>query len=427
VTRPGLIDGWGVGVKGARVRRMRFKALTGFRDFYPAELAFRRWIEQAWRGASRVCGFEEWDGPVLEPLDLFAAKSGDEIAGQLYAFEDKGGRPVALRPEMTPSLARMVGARASALPKPIKWYCVPQFFRYERPQRGRGREFFQWNVDVIGAEDRAADAEVIAVAIDGLRRLGLGSDDVRVRISDREFLRRKLAVLEVTAEQEGDVLACLDKVRRDRAAGERLADLLGRARAGEILAWCQEFPRDDAPELAPVFEACSEFGVGDFIEPDFAIVRGLAYYTGPVWEIFDRKTTLRAVAGGGRYDGLIGSLGGPDLPALGFGMGDMVIGELLRERGLEPPESGRIDAFVVPIGADMFGPARQVLARLRAAGVSADAPYRAIKVGKALRAAAQAGARRAILVGPDEWANGQVKVRDLVSGEERSANLDELD
>jgi histidyl-tRNA synthetase len=406
---------------------MRFKALTGFRDFYPAEMARRRWIEDAWHRASRTAGFEEWDGPVLESFELIAAKSGDEIEGQLYAFADKGERKVVLRPEMTPSLARMVGARAGGLPKPIKWYCVPQFFRYERPQRGRGREFFQWNVDVVGSDDPAADAEVIGVALDALRRLGLGPDDLRVRINDRRFLARKLAELEVAPDAEAETLACLDKLGRDRRAGARLEELLGADRASRIEGYCTEFPRDEAAELAPVLEACTEFGVGDYMQPDFGIVRGLAYYTGPVWEIFDRKQELRAVAGGGRYDGLIASLGGPELPALGFGMGDMVLSELLAERGLDPPKSPRIDRYVIPIGEEMVAPARGILRRLRDRGVAADAPYRPVKLGRALKAADQAGARQALLVGPDEWADGCVLVRDLASGEEKRVAVDDLD
>jgi histidyl-tRNA synthetase len=406
---------------------MRFKALTGFRDFYPPEMARRRWIEDAWHRASRTAGFEEWDGPILESLELIAAKSGDAIEGQLYAFADKGERKVALRPEMTPTLARMVGARASALPKPIKWYCVPQCFRYERPQRGRGREFFAWNVDVIGSDAPAADAEVIAVALDALLRLGLGSDDLRVRINDRRFIRRMFADLDIGPADEAETLGCLDKLNRDRRAGARMSELLGSERASRIQDWCKEFPRDEAAELAPVLEACAEFGVGEYLEPDFSIVRGLAYYTGPVWEILDRKRQLRAVAGGGRYDALIESLGGPDLPALGFGMGDMVLSELLAERGLEPPESPRVDAYIVPIGPDMLSAARSVLSRLRGQGVAVDAPYGAIKAGRALKAANQAGARRAVLVGPDEWAEGCVLVRDLATGEERKVRLEELD
>jgi histidyl-tRNA synthetase len=405
---------------------MRFRALPGFRDFYPEEMATRRWIERAWHEASRSAGFQEIDGPVLESLELLTEKSGQEITGQLYAFTDKGGREVALRPEMTPSLARMVGARAAALPKPIKWYCVPQFFRYERPQRGRGREFIQWNVDVIGSDEPAADAEAIAVALQALERLGLGPRDLLVCLNDRRLLRRLLASLDIGADSEAPVLAEIDKLERDGAAAGRLADLLGAERAAVVRGWCESFPRDDAAELEPVLAACDDFGIAEYVEPDLTIVRGLDYYTGPVWEIFDRGRKLRAIAGGGRYDQLIASLGGPALSALGFGMGDMVLGELLTERGLVPETPPRAEAFVVPIGAEMQGPARRVLAALRRANVAADGLYTAVRVGRALKAAQAAGARRAILVGPDEWAEGRVKVKDLDSGEERVVPFDEL-
>jgi histidyl-tRNA synthetase len=406
---------------------MRLKGLTGFRDFYPAEMAFRRWIEGAWHAASRAAGFEEWDGPLLEPLELFTAKSGDEIVGQIYAFADKGGREVSLRPEMTPTLARMVGARAGGLPKPIKWYCVPQSFRYERPQRGRGREFFQWNADVIGSVDPAADAELIAVALDGLFRLGLGIEDLQVRISDRRLLRRVLASIDVGEDQEAAVIACIDRLERDERAMDLLEEQLGAARSAQIASWCEQMPLDQGTELSAVLEACDEYGIREALLPDFRIVRGLAYYTGPVWEIFGRGRELRAVAGGGRYDDLIKALGGPDLPAVGFGLGDMVLGELLREKGLEPPGRGRVDTYVVPVGAEMAGPARRVVARLRARGVATDAPYSGVRVGKALKAADQAGARRAILVGPDEWADASVRVRDLASGEEQVVLFEDLD
>jgi histidyl-tRNA synthetase len=406
---------------------MRFKALNGFRDFYPAQMAVRRTLESAWHRASRRAGFQEWDGPPLESLELFAAKSGDEIAGQLYAFTDKGGRAVALRPEMTPSLARVVGARAGALPKPIKWYCVPQFFRYERPQRGRLREFFQWNVDVVGSSEPAADAETIAVAVDGLRELGLRSGDFVVRLNDRRFVRAMLRSIDVGEEDEPEVLGAIDKLARDRGAADRLRERLGEVRTKELLGWCEEPPLARAEGLGQVLAACADFGLADVLEPDFRIVRGLAYYTGPVWEIFDRQGELRSVAGGGRYDELFAQLGGPDLPATGFGMGDAVLSELLTERGLLPAEPPRIDVLVVPIGPDMGAPARQVVRRLRDRGVAAETPYAPLRVGKALRAADQSGARRAILVGPDEWAEGSVKVRDLASGEERVVRVEELE
>ncbi len=405
---------------------MRPRPLPGFRDFAPPELAFRRWIEEAWHQASRRAGFEEFDGPVLESLELFTGKSGEEIVSQLYAFTDKGDRKVTLRPEMTPTLARMIGARAGGLPKPIKWYCIQQFFRYERPQRGRGREFFQWNLDVVGASEAGADAEAMAVALDGLRRLGLGSDDLVLRLNDRRFLDRMLLRLDVEPGQTAAVLAAIDKLERDPAAADGLREELGAERSRELLGWCERMPVEEAEELGPVLEACRDYGLDGYLEPDFRIVRGLDYYTGPVWEIFARGLELRALAGGGRYDELIAALGGPKLPALGFGMGDVVLGQLLADRGLLPEAPPRVEVFVVSIGPEMQGPARQVVARLRRAGTSADASYRGAALVKALRAADQSGAQRAVLVGPDEWARGAVRVKELSSGQEREVALDDL-
>lgn len=405
---------------------MRFQALPGFRDFFPAEMATRRWIEQAWHQASRVAGFQEVDGPVLESLELFTAKSGGEISAQLYCFSDKGEREVALRPEMTPTLARMIAARAGGLPKPIKWYSVPQFFRYEKPQRGRGREFFQWNVDIVGAASPAADAEAISVALRALEILGLDSRSLVVRINDRRFVRRVFEQLGVASDLEAQALGCIDKIERDPEARDRLEALVGTERGQQLVAYSDQFPLEQAKELKPVLDACEHFGIGAYIEPDFKIVRGLAYYTGPVWEIFDRGRTLRAVAGGGRYDGLIASLGGPPLEALGFGMGDMVLTELLGEKGLLPEPPTRIEALVIPVGEEMLGAARRVAAQLRRAGVAAEAPYAARAVGKALRAAASAGARRAVLVGPDEWEDDAVVLRDLESGEEKRVAIEQL-
>ena len=406
---------------------MRFQALPGFRDFEPEAQAVRRWIESAWHEASRRAGFQEWDGPPLESLELFTAKSGQEIAEQLYAFTDKGGREVTLRGEMTPTLARVLAARANGLPKPIKWYCVPQFFRYERQQRGRLREFYQWNVDVAGSTEPASDAEVMAVAIEALRILGLGPDDVTLRLSDRRFLRRMLASIDVGEDAEAEVIACIDRLERDPKGPERLRDTLGGDRADRVLGWCREAPFEEAEEIVPILEACEDLGVREFVQPDFRVVRGLAYYTGAVWEIFDRAGKLRAVAGGGRYDNLVSSLGGPDLPALGFGMGDVVLTELLRDRGRVPPPPSRVDVYVVPIGEEMVRPGRQVLRRLRDRGLRADGPYVPLRLAKALKLADQAGATRAVLVGPDEWGEGGVRVRDLESGDERVVPLDDLE
>ena len=405
---------------------MRFQALPGFRDFFPDDLGLRRWIESAWHRASRAAGFEEIDGPVLEALELFTAKSGPEIAGQLYAFTDKGGREVALRPEMTPTLARMVAARGAGLPKPIKWYSVPEFYRYEKPQRGRLRAFYQWNVDIFGSDDPAADAEAIAVALDALRLLGLEAGDVVVRINDRRFVARVLQELEIPESDQAEVLGLVDKLERDRGAGQKLDDKLGARRADALRALCAELPLARAPELGAVIEAAGELGVTTPVEPDFRIVRGLAYYTGPVWEIFDRGRDLRAVAGGGRYDKLVASLGGPELSALGFGMGDAVLGELLGEKKLLPAKLPRIEVAVLAVTPELAGVARRIVARLRAKGISAESPYGSPKLAKALKAADAAGALRALIVGPEEWQDRLVVERDLQSGSERRVAFDEL-
>jgi len=381
---------------------MAFQALPGFRDFYPEEMALRRHVENAWHAAARAAGFEEIEGPPLESLELLKVKSGEAIVEELYAFTDKGGREVALRAELTPTVARMVAARAAALRKPVKWYGVPQLFRYQRQQRGRLREHIQWNVDIFGASEVGADAELLAVALDALRRLGLTEEDVKVRLSHRGVMAERVRT-RLGEDAVESTLRLIDK-------GE-----LDPAQAAELLV---AFDVAAIPELDALHAACEDFGIAGYLEFDPRIVRGLAYYTGLVWEIFDRKGKLRAVAGGGRYDTLIERLGGAAMPALGFGMGDVVLGELLKDLGKAPPAPPRIDVLVVPIGEEMLAPARQVVRKLRLAGERAEAPFSPMKVGKAFQAAEAFGARRVILVGPDEWREGKVKVKDLESREE---------
>jgi histidyl-tRNA synthetase len=402
---------------------MDFQALPGFRDFYPEEMARRRHVERAWHAASEAAGFEEIDGPPLESLDLFKAKSGNEIVEQLYTFKDKGDRWVALRAELTPTLARMVGAKAASLRKPIKWYSVPQLFRYERRQRGRLREHIQWNVDVVGASELASDAEVLGVALDGLRRLGLTEEHVYVRVSHRSIVENKIRDLGFADDSVEVLLRLIDKGLVQVEAAMLIAGK--QKELAELTRWLAE-PTEPEGELAEFLAVCADYGLKDYLTVDKTIVRGLAYYTGTVWEIFDRGRTLRAVAGGGRYDKLVERLGGPSMPALGYGMGDVVLSELLKDLNLLPKAAPRVDALVVAIGEEMLGPARTVVRRLRDAGVRAEAPYAPVKVGKALKLADAAGARRAFLVGPNEWKDGTVKVRDLASGEETTVSVEAL-
>jgi histidyl-tRNA synthetase len=417
-------------------------SLPGFRDFYPPDLAIRAHIMAAWREAARRHGFEEYDGPPLEALELYTEKSGEEIAGQLYAFTDKGGRSVALRPEMTPTLARMVGSRAGALRKPIRWFTMPQLFRYERTQRGRLREHFQWNVDVIGEPDVAADAEVLAVGLDALRLLGLGEADVVARVNDRSLMEKLLGAIGVEAAQLSGAYAAIDKLGReprDRIR-ERLESAgISAATAGAVLGifdvpdlggLLRRFPEAgieaEVLRLETHGQQLAELGHPGVVRFDPGIVRGLAYYTGIVFEIFDRAGALRAICGGGRYDRLLAALGGTDLPAVGFGMGDVVLRELLTERGLLPDLSPAIDFFLITV-TDAERPAlRQAAARLRAAGRTVSYAFRAGSVGRQFKEADARGARHTVVLGPDDLARGEAVVREMASGTERRVPLDRL-
>jgi histidyl-tRNA synthetase len=409
---------------------MQPKALPGFRDFYPADLALRAHIFGTWRAVAARYGFEEYDGPPLEPLELYTAKSGDEIVGQLYNFQDKGGREVALRPEMTPTLARMVAARANGLKKPIRWFSIPQLFRYERQQRGRLREHFQLNCDLIGEPGPLGDAEIISLAVDAVRAFGLGPTDFRVRLSDRRLLTGLLQGLGLDPAQTAVVYQVLDKLGRVPAdvSTARLAEAgLGSGAVDRVLALARAGSWDAlaaaAADLGPglaageplrrTVEALHAMGLGAFVDLDLSIVRGLAYYTGTVFELFDARGELRAVAGGGRYDNLLSALGGVDLPALGFGMGDVVLGELLRDRGLAPPAASSIDVFLAAIGGDDLPHMLGLAHELREAGLRVEYALAPQAVGKQLKLADARGARLAVVIGPDDRARGEVMLKDL--------------
>jgi histidyl-tRNA synthetase len=411
---------------------MQGKPLPGFRDFYPEELALKNHIFATWRAVAARYGFEEYDGPPLEPLDLYTQKSGDEIVQQLYSFTDKGDRQVALRPEMTPTLARMVGARAQALKKPIRWFSIPQLFRYERQQKGRLREHFQLNMDLIGEASPLADAELVAAAIDIMRAFRLGPGDVQARISDRRALRALLAGHGVTDAQLPAAYAAIDKSERDpqdvlatklrdAGFGTREVDGVAALRGLDplVAALAKVKGGEEAGEsLVTAVRALAAMGLGDFVQVDLSIVRGLAYYTGVVFELFDAQRTLRAICGGGRYDGLLKALGGIDLPALGFGMGDVVLGELLKERGAIPKVGARLAAFLVAVSGEDVPYVLKLAHDLRDKGVSLEYGLKPKAVRNQLELAAARGAARAVIVGPDERASGQLVVKDLRTGTE---------
>ena len=409
---------------------MAFQSLPGFRDFYPDDCAVRNCIFARWRETARRYGFREYDGPPLEPLELYTVKSGEEIVGQLYNFVDKGDRAVSLRPELTPTLARMVGARERDYKKPMKWFAIPQLFRYERQQRGRLREHFQFNADIIGEKDVAADAELVALLVDTLRSFGLTHEDFVVRVSDRRVWSGLLRELGVAPEQHPAIFGIVDKIEREEATvTQKKFDELGvsSAAAAAILRFAETGQFEKA---APVeMETLERFlalmghkGLSDFVQFDPKIVRGLAYYTGIVFEAFDRKGKLRAIAGGGRYDNLLKLVSGVDLPALGFGMGDVVLGELLKERKLLPKAGGQLDAYVVVVKEELRPQALKLVHDLREAGVACDYALTTVKVGKQFELAAAFGARHAVVIG-DEWAQGVATVKNLTTREEAKVEI----
>jgi histidyl-tRNA synthetase len=415
-------------------------ALPGFRDFYPTELAERSYIFRGWRDVARRYGFVEYDGPPLEPLDLYTKKSGAEIVDQLYNFRDKGDREIALRPEMTPTLARMVAARANAMRKPVRWFSIPQLFRYERQQRGRLREHFQLNMDIIGEADVSADAELLAAAIDVMRVFELSSEDVVARVSDRRLLNALLRGIGIGDSQMTAAYAALDKLDRDprdvlehrlaaagvsASASAQLFELAG-ATADEA-AFTQIVDAAGAigewDNLRRYLEHTESLGVREWVKLDLSIVRGLAYYTGIVFELFDAKGELRAICGGGRYDTLLESLGGVSLPALGFGMGDVVLGELLKSRGRMPVAEAAVDVWVAYGDAGSVEDAMRVATRLRARGRSVEYALGKQKLARQLKAAHSARARETVVIATPELSSGEAMVRKLDEKGERKVVL----
>ena len=418
--------------------------VKGTRDFFPKEMRLRNWLFDLWRKSSLKAGFEEYDACVLEHEALYIRKAGDEISQQLYNFEDNSARKLSLRPEMTPSLARILAERSRGMSKPIRWFTMPQLFRYERAQRGRLREHFQWNVDIVGESSVAADAEVVAIAIDGLRELGLTAEDFSARVSDRRLLTALLRGIGVQDEKVGAAFGIIDKIERLPAekAEQLLVDEIG-LNKGEIKSLYSLLSASSIEDVDGAFgddvgvveeldrfrrymEMLEAMGLGDFVELDLRIVRGLAYYTGIVFELFDRKGELRAICGGGRYDRLLELVGGDSQPAVGFGMGDVVLGELLTERGLVPAYGRVLDYFVVSVTAEEHPEALRLAHELRDRGHSVAYGLKQQGVAKQMKAAAREGASTVLIIGPDEVEKGIVLVRDMISGDQREVPRQEF-
>jgi len=423
---------------------MKIPPPKGTRDFYPPDMAVRNYIIDGWRKVSLRNGFEEYDGPIFEYLKMFQIKSGDEIVEQLFSLTDRGGRDLAIRPEITPTLARMVNQKINSLPRPIKWFSVPRLCRAERPQKGRLREFFQWNIDIIGVADVLADAEVIFTAIDYLQDAGLTCDDIVVKISSRKMLAAILRTAGFAEDELEALYAVLDRRNRlgedvfEKMLAEAVVDTGRRAKILEVmqvesLEELISLPNLSAPaaesldELKRLFELLDVMGVADFCAFDIGIVRGLAYYTGIVFEIYDRAGGLRAIGGGGRYDDLLKQFGGPAIAAAGFGIGDCVLKILLEEKGLlkNRIRGRQIDYFVAYVDSKFSQDVIQLTAKLRRMGLFADFSYKAANLSKQLKLPSAQSAKECIIIG-DEFDAGKLVVKDMATGEQRTVDKGEF-
>lgn len=403
------------------------QGLPGFRDFLPDDCAARNYIFARWHEVARRYGFVEWDGPVLEPTELYKKKSGAEIVDQLFNFTDKGEREVALRPELTPTLARVIAAHEREFKKPLKWFSIGRFFRHEKQQRGRLREHFQLNCDIVGETALAVDIELVALCIDVLRAFGFTEKDVVVRISDREFWTDFLQQKAVPSDRWDELLQVIDKSGRESPENTRAK--LGKL-ADPVFAILRDGGKSE--KLERLVDGLRALGLADFVTVDVGIVRGLAYYTGVVFEVFDRAGKFRAIAGGGRYDNLIQQLsdGAVSLPALGFAMGDVVLGEMLHEHGKARAKmqqaitaEHKIDIYIVIAKEERRADALAQIQQLRDRGYRVDYPLAPAKVARQFQTAEQLHARLAILFG-DEWP--QVAVKDLTTGEQQLISNQEL-
>ncbi len=411
----------------------------GTRDFYPEDMAFQQFVFSKWQKTCERYGFESYDGPMFEHLEVYTQKSGDEIEHQLYAFEDKGQRKIALRPELTPTLARMVAAKGNALKRPLRWYSIPRLFRYERAQKGRLREFYQLNMDILGIETVDADAELIAAVIGMMIDLGFDSNDFKVRVSSRTLLEELFSQCGLAKEQFGAIYALLDRknkitadvfnedmnsIVQDSGVREKISAVFNAQSLDQITAIVGKTPSFET--LLQLFQLLDAYGYKDFVVFDINIVRGLAYYTGIVFEVFDIKKSMRAIAGGGRYDKLVELYGGIPTPAVGFAAGDVVLGDLLKEKGKTPAIPPRSRFFIVYFDDIQRNAVIAMAQQIRNNGQSCEFSLKDCTIGKQLKNANAARAEYTIFLGGDEGKNGDVRVKNMVKGDEQVIKLDNL-
>ncbi len=406
--------------------------VKGTRDYYPADMAFRNWLYGRVRDVSQKFGYQEFEAPFLETLDLYAAKSGEELVKeQAFVFQDRGGEEITLRPELTPSLARMVSARVGQLTFPVRWWSFGPFWRYERPQKGRTREFFQWNLDLIGVDNPQADAEIAAVICEFFRSVNLTPQDVKLQVNNRRLMEEALSGLGIGTETRAGAFRLIDKKEKmDPAAWDAYALESGlnaeqvrglKELLGNRELWIQSV------ELKEFFSAMESFGVRDYVEYNPAVIRGLDYYTGTVFEARDTAGEFRAILGGGRYDNLVADVGGEKIPGVGFAMGDLIIGLFLKKTGKEPVlRVVPADVLVTTFSGQERDAAMRIAQELRKSGIAAEWYPSAERLPKQLKYADALGIPLAVIAGPDEIRDGKATLKDLAARDQVTVRADEL-
>lgn len=408
------------------------RSVKGTRDYYPQEMGVRTWLYQKMRQVSESFGYSEYEGPMLELFELYIAKTSEELVEkQSYVFEDRGGDKLTLRPELTPTLARMVATRQPQLTFPLRWWSFGPFWRYERPQKGRTREFFQWNIDMIGDDSPEADAELVAIAATFLKEVGLKSSEVQILVNNRKLMDSQLSGLGIPEGMRPDVFNLID--RRDKMGRDGwLAYAAEVGLSGEQVAGVESLIQNQdlwkqSEELVRLFQSLESFGIGEYVQFAPHIIRGLVYYTGTVFEAWDTAGDYRAIFGGGRYDNLVGDMGGDPVGGVGFAVGDLIISLLLENLGRLPAfDQTPAPVYVTLFDEELLQPSLALANQLRQAGIKATSQLQPDKLGKQFKYADRIGARIAVVIGPDEAANQQASLKDLKTGDQQTVGLEDL-
>lgn len=407
--------------------KVKFQPVKGTRDFYPEKMVFRQWLFGKMREVSQKFGYQEYEGPILEPLELYAAKSGEDLVkNQTFVLQDRSGKQLALRPELTPTLARMVAQKQADLPKPIRWFSIGPRWRYEQPQKGRTREFYQWDIDLVGSETAEADAEILAVAAAFLQNLGLTPKEVLIKINDRRLMEQKLSLIAIPPEKIQPVFQAIDK--KDKMEEREWEEWLIETGLTELqirdlkgILTDKDFSRE-SETLTRIFSTLADLGLAEYVEFDPAVVRGLDYYTGVVFEARDTAGKFRAILGGGRYDNLVEVVGGSRLSGVGFAAGDVVIEEVLKEDNKIPllPLT-QTKVLVAVFDESLFRESLALAKQLREVGIPTELFLEPVKLDKQLKYASQRGIPFVAILGPDEVASNEVTVKNMKTGEQKRA------